>query len=250
MGDERAAAYLVIGGAGGIGSATVKKLSDRGAKVAIASRRSDAVERFADEVGAEALTLDARDFDAVESCVHQAHEKLGGLTGVACLAGSIVLKPAHICTLQDLEDALQTNVHTAFATVRAAAKQLRDRGGSVVLMSSVAARTGLPNHEVIAAAKGAVEGLTRAAAATYAGQQLRVNAVAPGLVDTPLSSQITGNATALKASQAMHPLGRIGGPDEIAAVIDWLLSDASGWVTGQVMSVDGGLSTLHGKPKV
>ena len=99
----------------------------------------------------------------------------------------------------------------------------------------------------IAAAKAGVIGLARSAAATYAGKGIRVNAVAPGLVDTPMSAGITGNEMMLKASTAMHPLGRIGKPEEVASVITWLLSDTASWVTGQVIGVDGGLSTVRGK---
>jgi len=129
--------------------------------------------------------------------------------------------------------------------VRAAAKTMRSSGGSIVLMSSCAATTGLVNHEAIAAAKAAVEGLTRSAAATYAANNLRINAVAPGLVDTPMSKRITSNETALKASTAMHPLGRIGQPDEVAATIEWLLNGDADWITGQVIGVDGGLARVR-----
>jgi len=105
----------------------------------------------------------------------------------------------------------------------------------------------LPSHEAIAAAKAGVVGLVRSAAATYAAKGIRVNAVEPGLVDTPMSAGITGNEMMLRASTAMHPLGRIGRPEEIASLITWLLSDSGSWVTGQVIGVDGGLGSLRAK---
>jgi 3-oxoacyl-[acyl-carrier protein] reductase len=147
---------------------------------------------------------------------------------------------------QEFADTLAANVTTAFNVLRSAVKVMAD-GGSVVLMSSVASKFGLPNHEAIAAAKGAVNGLVLAAAATYAPRKIRVNAVAPALVRTPLSVKITSNELALKASTAMHPLGRIGEPADVAAVVVWLLGGESSWVTGQVFGVDGGMSAVKGK---
>ena len=116
-----------------------------------------------------------------------------------------------------------------------------------MLCSSSAARIGLPNHEAIAAAKGGVLGLVLSAAATYASRGLRVNAVAPGLVRTPLTSRITGSPAASEASRALHALGRLGEPDDVAAVIAWLLSAEAAWVTGQCYGVDGGLGTVRAK---
>ena len=118
-----------------------------------------------------------------------------------------------------------------------------------MLCSTAAAGSGLPNHEAIAAAKGGVEALTRSAAATYAGRKLRFNAVAPGLVRTPLAAAITGNERALEHSEKMHPLGRVGEPDDVASAITWLLDPANSWVTGQILGVDGGLASVRPAPR-
>lgn len=118
-------------------------------------------------------------------------------------------------------------------------------GGSIVLVSSCAARVGLTNHEAIAAAKAGVIGLTLSAAATYAPRGIRVNCVAPGLVRTPMTARLTVNEASLKASTAMHALGRIGEPADVAAALEWLLSPEQSWVTGQVLGIDGGLSTVR-----
>jgi len=127
-----------------------------------------------------------------------------------------------------------------------AAGQLMD-GGSVVLVSSAAARIGLANHEAIAAAKAGIEGLTRSAAATYASRGLRFNAVAPGLLKTGLTRRLWENESAAAASAAMHPLGRLGEPEDVAGLIAWLLDPVNTWITGQVIGVDGGLADLKTK---
>jgi len=116
-----------------------------------------------------------------------------------------------------------------------------------VLVSSAAARVGLPNHEAIAAAKAAVIGLTLSAAATYASYGVRVNCVAPGLVRTPATARITSNEASLRMSEQMHALGRIGEPEDVASAIAWLLAPGAGWVTGQVIGVDGGLSSVRSR---
>ena len=121
-------------------------------------------------------------------------------------------------------------------------------GGSVALVSSAAARVGLASHEAIAAAKAGVIGLTLSAAATYAGRGLRFNCVAPGLVRTPLTARLTATEASSRASTAMHPLGRLGEPDDVAAGIAWLLDPRNSWVTGQVIGIDGGLADLRGRP--
>jgi len=158
--------------------------------------------------------------------------------------GSVLLKPAHLTTDDDWSRTLALNLGTAFAAVRAAGKSIRG-SGSVVLFSSAAASVGLSNHEAIAAAKAGVAGLVRSAAATYAARGLRFNAVAPGLVQTGATARITGSEAGRKASLAMHPLGRLGVPEDVAAVAAWLLGSESGWVTGQVFGVDGGLGAVR-----
>ena len=105
----------------------------------------------------------------------------------------------------------------------------------------------MANHEAIAAAKGGINGLVISAAASYAPRGLRVNAVAPGLVRTPLAERLTSSEATLKASTALHPLGRIGEPGDVGAVLAWLLDPATTWVTGQVISIDGGLSSVRAK---
>jgi NAD(P)-dependent dehydrogenase (short-subunit alcohol dehydrogenase family) len=210
----------------------------------LAGRDGAKLATLASELDAISCELDATVFEDVERCLEETARWGGAIGGVVNCVGSILLKPAHLTTKGELDDTLARNLYTAFATVRAAAAKMRKSGGSIVLLSSAAARLGLANHEAIAAAKAGVVGLALSAAATYAAQGIRVNVVAPGLVDTPMSERITSNETSLRASVAMHPLGRIGKPDDVAATIQWLLMPESSWITGQVIGVDGGLGSL------
>jgi NAD(P)-dependent dehydrogenase (short-subunit alcohol dehydrogenase family) len=230
-----------------IGGAVTDRLSGIGASVALLGRD---LTRTRYDGAAFCKECDLTDFDALSDAMGEASEALGGLTGVVNCAGSILLKPAHQCSREDYDDTMEANVATAFATVRAAAKHLASSGGSVVLISSAAATLGMPNHELIGAAKAAVEGLMRSAAATYAPRSIRFNAVAPGLVATSLSEKLRANSASLKISESFHPLGRIGNPHEVASAICWLLDPEQSWVTGQVIGVDGGLSHVQPRPRL
>jgi NAD(P)-dependent dehydrogenase (short-subunit alcohol dehydrogenase family) len=237
-------ACLVVGAAGGVGRALAPMLHAAGWRLILAGRSEPGLRDVAATIPGEVEVFDARDFEAVAN-VFDRHE---GISAAVNLAGSILLKPAHGTNEAEFEETIGLNLRTSFALVRAAGRAMRRAGGSVVLMSTCAASVGLPNHEAIAAAKAGVEGLARSAAATYASCGIRFNAVAPGLVDTPLSARVTGNEAALKASTAMHPLGRIGAAEEVARAIAFLLDPSNGWITGQVLGVDGGLSRARSRP--
>jgi NAD(P)-dependent dehydrogenase (short-subunit alcohol dehydrogenase family) len=235
--------YLIIGASGGIGSALARLIRQHNGQPVLLGRSAERLAPLAAELNAQALEVDATKLDDLE----KAFSSLGTIAGVVNCAGSILLKPAHLITEAEWRQTIETNLTTAFATVRAGAKALSAQGGSIVLCASAAARVGMANHEAIAAAKGGVIGLTLSAAATYAPRNIRVNCVAPGLVDTPLSARITGNESSLKISTAMHALGRIGKPEDVASAIAWLLDPANNWITGQVIGVDGGLGTVRAR---
>ena len=131
----------------------------------------------------------------------------------------------------------------SFTEVARAAADLMKKGGSLLFFSSAAANIGLSNHEAIAAAKGGLEGLVRSAAATYAKNNIRVNALALGLVESNLSNHIVSNPAALEISKKMHSIGRIGSPENIAKFATPLILDSSSWITGSIINIDGGLST-------
>lgn len=241
---------IIFGATGGIGRALAHRLAAAGTPLFLAARQEAPLASLAAELDAGHATADVTDWAQIDA-VFEAASAFATTRGTTVGAvvngvGSILLKPAHLTRFDEYQQVLAQNLTSAFGVVRAAGRTMAN-GGSVVLCSTAAARLGLANHEAIAAAKGGVQGLVLSAAATYAARGLRVNAVAPGLVDTPLTARITGSAPALAASHAMHALGRIGTADEVASLIAWLTGPDATWVTGQVFGIDGGLGSVRGK---
>jgi NAD(P)-dependent dehydrogenase (short-subunit alcohol dehydrogenase family) len=242
--------YFILGAGGGIANALARLLKSQGANIYLAGRNQAKIESLAEELGVGFQVVDGTDFTQVEQAIAQASSELGGLDGAVNLIGSVLLKPAHLTSAQEWTNVLHTNLTSAFALVRSASTRLRTEGGSIVLMSSAAASIGLSNHEAIAAAKGGIEGLVRSAATTYAGKNIRVNAIAPGLVQTSLTERVWNQPKSAEMSRSLHPLGRFGSPEEVASAIQFLLSPTQSWITGQVLGVDGGLGKLKSFPKV
>jgi NAD(P)-dependent dehydrogenase (short-subunit alcohol dehydrogenase family) len=230
--------FLVFGGSGGIGSALAGRLLGR--PPARLSQRSESLG------GCGYSSCDALDGASLVRTVAEATAGGKGLAGLAWCIGSIVLKPLKRTTADDFLEAYRLNVLGAALAVQAAEQRWRAARGSVVLFSSVAAGAGFPNHAAIAAAKGAIEALTRSLAADLA-PEVRVNCVAPSLVRTPLSVALTSSEQMAKSIAALHPLPRLGEADDIAAAASFLLSADSGWITGQVLSVDGGRGSVRTK---
>jgi 3-oxoacyl-[acyl-carrier protein] reductase len=241
---------VIFGATGGIGNVLSRQLAAAGHKLVLAARQTERLQALANELGATAVSCEATQSAQVDAVIAQAQAVHGRIHGVASCIGSIVLKPAHLTSDEEWQRTLELNLTTSFYILRAAAKAMRQGGGSIVFCSSVAAQRGLANHEAIAAAKAGITGMMLAAAATYASSKVRVNCVAPSLTRTPLSASLTTNESALNASIAMHALGRIGEPEDVASAIQWLLDPAQSWVTGQVIGVDGGLGSVNPRPRI
>jgi NAD(P)-dependent dehydrogenase (short-subunit alcohol dehydrogenase family) len=243
---------LVTGATGAIGSATARRLAGSGWRVALVGRDAERLEGLARELGpaAFALVADATASAEVDAAFAAAGRELGPPDALVHAVGSTLLKPAHALSDGEVEDVIRVNLLSAFVVLRAFVRSVpRDRPASAVLFSSAAARIGLLNHEAISAAKAGVEGLVTAAAATYASRRIRINAIAPGLVRSNLTRRLVDNEATRRASEAMHPLGRLGEPEDVAALAAFLVSADASWITGQVVAVDGGLSGIKLPPR-
>ncbi len=244
--DSRQPVYVVVGGTGGIGSEVCRRLCEKKLRVVAASRDQDKLSALSTATGVVPVVLDATSSDQVKQCFDQMAERYDRIDGVVNCVGSLLLKPAHLTSDQEWDATITNNLHSAFFVLRAAERaMMKTGGGSIVLISSAAARVGLANHEAIGAAKAGIIGLALSAAATYASKNIRVNIIAPGLVKTPLTAGLTTNDAMLKISTAMHALGRLGEPSDVAAGVVWLLDPQQSWVTGQVLGIDGGLAALR-----
>jgi NAD(P)-dependent dehydrogenase (short-subunit alcohol dehydrogenase family) len=235
--------FLIYGGSGGIGSAIARRLTKNGAGVHLAGRNEAELAFLADELSAGYSVGDVTDPDFFRRVTEQAGAEIDGLVYAV---GTINLRGFQRLEAADYLQDFQINALGAVLAVKAALKALKKSSSpSVVLFSSVAARQGISFHASMGMAKGAVSGLTISLAAELA-PQIRVNAIAPSLVKTPLTDQLLANDKIADAIAAMHPLKRLGEADEIASLAHYLLSPDAGWITGQIMGVDGGRSTLAG----
>jgi len=237
---------LITGAAGGLGRLVAHKLVDEGWDVIVVSRHSSHLSEVFDERFLQ-IEADCSTVSGARQIFQIAKDKGMIPTALAHCVGNIRLSALHRMTEADFNECLSANLVSAFHTLAAFVGALRDARseGAAVLVSSVAAQIGTPNHEAVAAAKSGLEGLVRGAAATYAAAGIRVNAVAPGIMETPAAAGIIGSCAAREAAARQYPLPGIGSPDELAELMVWLLSDKAARVTGQVWALDGGFSSIR-----
>ena len=236
--------FLILGATSDIAADLCRRLKADGHQLLLAARDEARLGGLAGELDSPHVLFDAKDGESVTAAFKQAKEAFGDdFQGAANLVGSFMMKGAHLTSDEEWRETIALNLDSAFYAVRGAGKTMR-KGGSVVLMGSVADRIGIHSHEAIAAAKAGVVGLTISAAATYASRGLRFNVVSPGLTQTKLTARVWQNEAAADASRDMHALHRLGEPGDIARAVQFLLDPANSWITGQEISVDGGMSAV------
>ena len=235
---------IIFGATGGIGSALAHSLAATGRRLHLVARDPEKLATLAVELGASWASCDVSAPSQIGPALAQVAEPVDGL---AYAVGTINLKPLARLATDEMLAAYRVNALGAALAIQAALPRLKESGqASVLLFSSVAVAQGFPNHAAISMAKGAVEGLTRALAAELA-PAIRVNCLAPSLTQTPLAAPLLANEQIARSIAAQHPLQRLGEPQDIAALGAFLLSPAAGWITGQVIGIDGGRGALRGK---
>lgn len=236
---------IVTGGSRGIGRAIANELAARGAKVLLTYlKSSDAAFDLVSDIKkaggrAEAVMSDSRDYGQARNVVGKALDLFGGLDVLVNNAGIIKDKAIMLMEPDEWKDVIDTNLTGYFNMAKACiVTMLKQKSGNIINISSVAGVVGTPRQTNYASAKAGIIGLTKSLAKEVAAYNIRVNAVAPGYIETDMTRSLNKTASLLK----MIPSGRLGKPEEVAKVVSFLADDRSGYITGQVIKVDGGLA--------
>ena len=234
---------LISGASGGIGKALAQQLHSQGLRVAVVGRDA---ERLADINAALRITADTTTPEGAAKALAACQESLGAAPSLlAHCVGSTLIAPLHRTSVQAYQEVMRVNLDSAVFMLQAWVAALQGSPGAAVMASSVVARIGVANHEAIAAAKGGVEALVRSAAATYAAQGVRINAVAPGLTETPMTANMLKMAAMREGAARQYPLGGIQSAEQVSDVMAFLLGEGASRLTGQVIAVDGGFTTVR-----
>lgn len=225
--------FLVVGGSKGIGKGCTEQLLEAGHEVIVAARTNYAISH---------LPVEFIDLDVLEDV--SALEDFDELNGLIYCPGSINLRPFNRLTEDVFKNDFNLNVYGAIKCIQTCLPALKKGNGAIVLFSTVAVQQGMAFHASVAASKGAIEGLTRSLASELA-PNIRVNAIAPSLTDTPLAEALLSNDKKREASEERHPLKRVGKAEEIASMAVHLVSENGSWITGQVIGIDGGMSRVR-----
>jgi len=233
--------YLIFGATGSVGSNLAMQLSEANKEIHLIGRNEAELEKLSAELGCDYTVLDILSDDIYESLKNKFDDI--DLAGIAYCIGSIDLKPLVKTNKEDFQKCLQLNFFPIVEVIKAFQNNLKKNKGSIVLFSTVAVQRGFTNHSIIASVKGAIEGLTVSLAAEFA-PDIKVNCIAPSLTNSKIAEPILRSKIMAEGIAKAHPLKRIGEGKDTAAMAKFLLTEESSWITGQIIGVDGGRSTL------
>ena len=233
--------YLIFGATGSIGSSLAQQLKDSNQEAHLISRNADELKALSEKLGFSFTVADVLEDGFIDQIKSDVSDDI--IRGLAYCIGSIDLKPIKRVTESDMNKCMKLNLYSAIEAIQSFQDTLKKNNGSIVLFSSVAAQKGFTNHTIIASAKAAIEGLTFTLAAELA-PSIRVNCIAPSLTDSKISQSMLKSEVVSEALAKAHPLKRLGEGNDSASLAKFLLSEESSWMTGQIIGVDGGRSTL------
>jgi NAD(P)-dependent dehydrogenase (short-subunit alcohol dehydrogenase family) len=237
---------LITGASGGLAQALVKKLVADHAQLVLVSRDSNKLKEIYGDQHTQ-IVADCSSVEGVKYIFNEIEKNHIVLSNFAHCVGNIKLGALHRTSEADFLDCITTNLHSAFFTLSSFVEHLKKTSnvGAAVFVSSAAASIGINNHEAISAAKGGLEALVRSAAATYAASNIRINAVSPGILNTPASANLLSSELMREVAAKQYPIKGIGNAEDVADLMVWLLSEHAQRVTGQIWSIDGGFSSIR-----
>lgn len=251
---------VIMGGTSGLGLSAARAFVRAGACVVVVGRKAENLDATLREIGdkADGLAGDATDPETARLAIEVALQQFGGFDGLYHVAGGSGRKfgdgPLHELTDEGIDQTLDLNLKSVFYSNRAAIQQFIEQksGGTILNMASVLGYSPAPRYfstHVYAAAKAAIIGLTRSGASYYASKNIRLNVIAPALVDTPMAQRAVTNDEITRYIRTKQPLdgGRVGAPEDLDAAAVWFMSDESRFVTGQVLAIDGGWTVSEGQ---
>ncbi len=232
---------VILGATGSIGSSLAKQLVESGEQVHLVGRDQSSLSELAKSLNSSFTVCDVLEENFSEKIANDLNDV--PINGLAFCVGSIDLKPLKLTKKSDFMQSFNLNLISATEIIKSLADNLKKNKGSIVLFSTVAVKKGFPNHAIVSSAKGAIEGLTLALAAEFA-PNIRVNCIAPSLTNSKISNFLLKNEKIAEGIAKMHPMKRIGEGVDSASVAKFLLKNESSWITGQILGVDGGRSSV------
>ena len=233
------AKYLIFGATGAIGSNLANQLYNSDHNVHLVARNKDEIKSLSEKLKCSYSVADVLENNFIDKIKSEITE----IKGIAYCIGSIDLKPLKMVSENDFQKCMKLNLYSAVEVIKAYQDSLKKNKGSIILFSTVAAKRGFTNHSIIASTKAAVEGLTISLAAEFA-PNIRVNCIAPSLTNSKIAQPLLKNTIMAESIAKAHPMKRIGEGKDAAAMAKFLLTDESSWITGQIIGVDGGRSSI------